>query len=794
MRVLIAIPVLNEEKVLGATVRAVRDFCDRNLPQHEVTIVIADNGSRDGTEAVGRRLAEELRGVRYLQLAGRGKGLAIREAWSGADADAYVFMDADLATDIAALPDLVGRIGSGADLAVGSRFHPASVVRRSAFRRLMSRGYRELLSLAFGTRVADAPCGFKAASASLVRDVVPHVTDDKWFFDTELVVRAERAGRKIEEVPVTWREEQPAGRRSKVRVAALVQEYVSKVLRLRRALGPTPRQDAAPRAGMRALLSSVGRNERLFVLAVAAVIAVVTTIPPMLGAWIGAIRGVEWSGRQFLSPGDFGVYLSYIAQVKNGHLLFENMATTEALTPVLNVLWLAVGLLARAFDFTPITAFHVARVALIFPFAAVAYAAIAYVFRDIRHRAAAFVLFALSSGLGLYVAPFLPAAGAVGGSYEWPIDFWVGEANAFLSMLYTPHFIASWTLIILVLLLLLMAFDADDARYGAWAGVVALVLFQFHPFHVPTLYAVGGVALLLRTRVGGFRERQWAAYLLFLAISLPSVAYHYWLTHWSPNAAFMLDNNITTTPSPFHVLVGFGAVSALAIIGYRRDDDEGTMRPSHRQFLAAWAVTQLLLVYFPFVFQRRLLEGLQFPLVLLSVPALVAARRWLMRKPGLGPAFATTYGVLIAAAVFLPSTVSAVMRSVDAYVYDRPPIYFFDADRSAALAWLREMTPKDAVVLTGVEEGNLVVGWGERKTYAGHWANTIALSRKQDEIASFFDRATTPEDRGAFLAANGIDYVLEGVAERREGGTLDRDPNLAEAFRAGGTIIYRVIR
>lgn len=790
MRILIALPVLNEEKVLRATVRTIRRFADASLPGHEVTIVIADNGSTDATEAIGRGLERDLRGVRYLRLSARGKGLAIREAWKSSEADVYAFMDADLATDLGALPELVRRVEAGAGLAVGSRFHKESKVERSVFRKLLSHGYRAFLHAALGTSVSDVPCGFKAASARVVREILPSVRDDRWFFDTEFVVRAERAGHRIEEVPVIWKELKPAGRASKVSVVPLVREYVAQVLRLRKELGPMGRKAGGP-ATVRGVFASVTRREWAWVAAAALFAAAVTTVPPVVGEFVARARGIEWNGRQFLSPGDFGVYLSYIAQAKAGHLLFENLNTTERLTPVLNVLWLAVGLLARAARLAPIAAFHVARVALIFPFAAVAYASIAYFFREKAHRLGAFALFMFGSGLGLFAAPFLPAAVPVGGAYEWPIDFWVSEANAFLSMAYSPHFIASFALLIAALTLLFMAYDAERVRYGVWAGLLALVLFEFHPFHAPTLYAVGGVALLAASVKEGIRPRQWAAYLAFLAVSAPAVAYQYWLTHVSPNAAFMLANNITITPSLPYVILGFGAVSILAIFGWRADAEIRAFAPSRRRFLAAWAIVQLLLTYGPFSFQRRLLEGLEFPLVLLSIPALAVLYRRILRRPEFGRAFAMTYGVLLAAAVFLPSSVSAIVRGVDAYVTDRPPIFFFSTDESAALAWLRERTPQDAVVLSGADEGNIISGWAVRKVYAGHWANTIDLARKQEEIARFYGEAGS-EERRSFLERNGITYVYEGPSERGLGGTLADDPTFEQAFRAGAIAVYRL--
>jgi uncharacterized membrane protein len=252
----------------------------------------------------------------------------------------------------------------------------------------------------------------------------------------------------------------------------------------------------------------------------------------------------------------------------------------------------------------------------------------------------------------------------------------------------------------------------------------------------------------------------------------------------------MLANNITPTPNLFHVLVGFGAVSVLALGGWASDDVEKLFAPEHRRFLAIWAVVQLVLVYFPFPFQRRLLQGLEFPLVLLSVPAIVAVRKAMLRRPWYDGAFAVTYGTFLAAAVFLPSSVGALARGFEAYAQPAPSMFYFDADESAALAWLRTSTPEDAVVLSDMGTGNDISGWAVRKVYAGHWANTIDLDRKLAEIRRFYG-AMPSSERAAFAASRGISYVYEGPAERRMG-ALEGDPSLETVFRAGAVAVYRV--
>ncbi|MEK9152042.1 MAG: glycosyltransferase [Patescibacteria group bacterium] len=233
--IVIALPALNEAAVLGDAVVKVRRAASA-LAGYATTVVIADNGSDDGTERIGRELAAANSDVRYLRLNRRGKGRAIRASWEKYPADIAVFMDADLSTDLAALPSLIAAIDDGADVAVGSRRHPDSRVLRTPMRRLTSWGYLAALRLFIGTKVADMPCGFKAVTARVVREVLPAVRDQGWFFDSELVLRAERRGFTIREVPVDWRDDRDRPRKSKVAVFRLGREYLRKVFELRRDL------------------------------------------------------------------------------------------------------------------------------------------------------------------------------------------------------------------------------------------------------------------------------------------------------------------------------------------------------------------------------------------------------------------------------------------------------------------------------------------------------------------------------------------------------------------------------
>jgi putative flippase GtrA len=200
----IAIPVYNEEAALEPSVRRLHDFCREALP-YSFRIVIADNASEDGTAAIGARLADELDAVAYLRLTEKGRGRALRRVWSRSEAEVVAYMDVDLSTGLEALLPLVAPLISGhSDLAIGTRLARGSRVVRGPKREVISRAYNRLLHLALRSRFSDAQCGFKAGRTAVVKALLPRVEDQAWFFDTELLVLAERSGLRIHEVPVDW--------------------------------------------------------------------------------------------------------------------------------------------------------------------------------------------------------------------------------------------------------------------------------------------------------------------------------------------------------------------------------------------------------------------------------------------------------------------------------------------------------------------------------------------------------------------------------------------------------------
>ncbi|WP_084614636.1 bifunctional glycosyltransferase family 2/GtrA family protein [Nakamurella lactea] len=200
----IVVPVYNEERDLVPAVTRLRDYLQQRLP-FSFRITIANNASTDATARLADQLADSFDEVIVVELAAKGRGRALNTVWSASDAAVLAYMDVDLSTDLAALLPLVAPLVSGhSDLAIGTRLHRGSRVVRGPRREFISRCYNLILRGTLSAHFSDAQCGFKAIRADVARRLLPLVKDTGWFFDTELLVLAERSGLRIHEVPVDW--------------------------------------------------------------------------------------------------------------------------------------------------------------------------------------------------------------------------------------------------------------------------------------------------------------------------------------------------------------------------------------------------------------------------------------------------------------------------------------------------------------------------------------------------------------------------------------------------------------
>ena len=236
----VVIPVYNEEDALPVSIPRLCAFLRDNL-SNPWRVTIADNASIDDTRAVSEELAQQIDGVNYLYLPEKGRGRALRAAWLGSECDIVSYMDVDLSTDLSHFPALVGQLESGCHVAIGSRLSGGSMVTQRSFKReLTSRTYNKLIWSMFFVGFPDAQCGFKAMTRQAARAIIPHIKNNNWFFDTELLIIAEKRGYRIGVVPVAWADD-PG---STVNVVKTATEDIKGLLRLR--FGGIPRVGPPP--------------------------------------------------------------------------------------------------------------------------------------------------------------------------------------------------------------------------------------------------------------------------------------------------------------------------------------------------------------------------------------------------------------------------------------------------------------------------------------------------------------------------------------------------------------------
>ncbi len=286
----VVIPVYNEEVDLGLCVRRLHAYLRAGFP-FTARITIADNASTDATLAAAELLAAELDGVAVLHLDAKGRGRALRTAWESSDAAVVAYMDVDLSTDLNALLPLIAPLVSGhSDLAIGTRLDASARVVRGPKREVISRCYNLLLRTTLRAGFSDAQCGFKAVRTDVARELLPLVRDGEWFFDTELLVLAERAGLRIHEVPVDWIDDPD----SRVDIVDTARKDLRGIWRLTRALttGALPMDELRAAVGREPLvagvpLGMVGQLVRFAIVGVTstlAYIALYLLLQPLVGS------------------------------------------------------------------------------------------------------------------------------------------------------------------------------------------------------------------------------------------------------------------------------------------------------------------------------------------------------------------------------------------------------------------------------------------------------------------------------------------------------------------------------
>ena len=232
MTICIVLPTYNEEKIIEQNIDKIFNYCKQSLNQYDWKIIIADNGSKDKTIELVKNKKNKYPELEYFHLKTPGKGNAIKKAWQNYISDINIFMDADLATDLKHVQELIMLIEKhNYDLVVGSRYSKQSKLNRSFIRSVISLFYNLLIRIFFNIKISDTHCGFKAGSKNLVKKIVPKIQNNGLFFDTELIILSNYCKMLIKQIPVNWEEEKD--RKTKIKIIKTGLNYLKQLIKLK---------------------------------------------------------------------------------------------------------------------------------------------------------------------------------------------------------------------------------------------------------------------------------------------------------------------------------------------------------------------------------------------------------------------------------------------------------------------------------------------------------------------------------------------------------------------------------
>ncbi|MFA5128987.1 MAG: hypothetical protein WC445_03425 [Patescibacteria group bacterium] len=535
-------------------------------------------------------------------------------------------------------------------------------------------------------------------------------------------------------------------------------------------------------------MPEINSKEWKFIGLVSLLLVIVTSLPILFG-FFSTPEDSLFLGFQLIDHADTPVYYSWIEQVKSGHIIFKNLFTSESEGRfIFDPFWLGVGLFAKIFSLSSFAVYQLSRIFLIPVFLAVAYIFISHFFKEEKKRKPCFLFLIFASGLGWLVwliskiFSITPSA--------WPMDLWVPEAFTFSTLYNSPHFIASLTLFIAVLFLTLLAIEKNKKNYSLLAGLTALFLFQFHPYNAPALAGILGVYFIFLCLKN--KKIKWDVlkhYFILLTISLPAIIYHIWtLKNFWTRQQFALQN-ICLIPNLSVTFLSYGFLFLSACFGtfilLKKEKNDKSF------FLLAWFFAQIILIYAPVNFARRMTTGLQIVMALLAMNGFF----YLFDTNTIFKKLFDRKKILLWF-IFIVFSLSNYFLIIDDLVYySAPPqIYapYLSKNKNEAMIWLKNNTAEESVILTSPPNGNLIPAISLRSVYVGQWGLTAAQTIKTEWLKYYFSRFNS-QTRATFLKINKIDYLFFGPEEKNAANfNPDEDKYLENVYQNNEVIIYKV--
>lgn len=500
------------------------------------------------------------------------------------------------------------------------------------------------------------------------------------------------------------------------------------------------------------------------------ILVLILNSAPILSFTLHPKDNLVFLGRRYVNSQDTYTYLSFIEQAKEGHLLFENLYTTEPQKPLLfRPSYLVIGHLAQLTNISSLTAYHVSRIILSLLFCLTLYRFLRYFFEDERQRFIAYALILTSSGLGIFLHTWFPNS----------LDLWIPEGNTFLSLAEAPHFILSQ--------ILMLTGYASFLRYLAtkrisplFFSTLSFLLLSFeHPFNLVVIAPI----LLVTALWSGV---SWFTSILISGGSAIGLAYQYYSTLTNPILSTWQSQNTLMSPPITAYLLGYGFILILAIIQLEVLL-KAKLTHTHK-FTLTWIIVTSLLLYAPFNFQRRLIEGLHIPLSILATGGLFTL---------ISPVRLKLQHYYLALVILLLSLTSIYMVYTDFKMIntDTQDNYYYHLSPAElnGITWLKQHTNESDAILSNWYLGNLIPGLIARKTYLGHQVQTAAWDDKNHALDIFVQNLSPAADY-QFLESHGLTYVFISNNDilLKNGFKPENYSMLKPIYQADGVIIYKV--
>lgn len=536
----------------------------------------------------------------------------------------------------------------------------------------------------------------------------------------------------------------------------------------------------------------------------AAGIVLLMSLPYLFGWWL---RPADYMGHVY-NADDANVHLSWMRQAAEGRWLFTDRFTSEAQQPQFtHLLFLLLGKIGGLFGGSYralLVIYHLTRVVAGWGVLVVVYLLAAFIYPERETRRTALLAVGLSSGLGWWLWKLLgvgdrsvdfgvPIATPEGGVY---LPLLMPEAITFLSLYTFPLFAVSLLLLVGAYLLFLRALDAARVKVAVAAGVLALILGQIHSYDILPFY----VALALYVVLLGILGRRWplreaGVAAVVVAVSLPAPLYQYLVFRSNP---VFQQKALTPTLSPplAQYLLTYGVVLLAAIVGAAC-----LRRKQHRHgwLLVVWAVATLAMAYAPLSFQRKMVEGVHIPIAILGAAGWVALGRRL-RVPHVAWTLLFLLLTFPSNAGMMADSLRRLVNNNTPGVAAQLPPYYLEADERAALDLLARVGRPGDVVLSSLPIGSYLPPYCGVTAYAGHWAETIDLGKKYEQVATFLRGAVADEWRISLLREQRIRYLYYGPLERAMGsqrGSAPFDPAQASylkpLYESDAASLYEVV-